>query len=49
MVIASFQIENSYKKVCFFQKNFLVAITSIQIILVMLFLNFNKINANFAE
>ena len=49
IVIASFQIENKLGKTWFFQETFLLADFNIDMILKMLFLNFNNVNIQFAR
>lgn len=48
MVLVSFQVENKLKKTRFFQETFLVANTSVEVILRMLFLAFSNSNVSFA-
>lgn len=47
MVIASFQVKNKLGRDFFFQKTFLVANTSIKVVLGMLFLTFSNANTWF--
>ena len=42
IVLASFQVEDKLKKVCFFQKTFLLADFSIGLVLEMLFLTLSN-------
>lgn len=49
MVLASFQIKNNVRKAWFFQKIFLVANINLEIILIMLFFNFNNANIVFKD
>lgn len=49
MVITSFQVEGKLKKACFFQETFLVANTSMKIVLKMFFLAFSNANVSFAD
>ena len=48
MVIATFQADNKFGRAQFVQKSFLVAKTSVDVILGMLFLAFNNANIKFA-
>ena len=49
MVIAGFQIEDKLGKAQFFQKSFLLAETSMEVVLGMPFLAFSNANIQFAE
>ena len=49
MVIAGFQVQDKFKKARFFQETFLVADTSMEVVLGMSFLAFSKIEVDFAE
>ena len=49
MVIASFQIEDKLGRARFFQESFLLANTSIEVVLGMLFLTFSNADIKFAE
>lgn len=49
MILASFQFENSLAKAWFLQETFLLANTSVMVNLEILFLAFNKVDANFAK
>lgn len=49
IVFTSFQVENKYKRVCFFEETFLIASTIIEVVLKIFFLAFNKVKINFAN
>ena len=49
MVFAGFQVEDKLGRARFFQKSFLLAETSMEVVLGMLFLTFNNANIQFAE
>lgn len=49
MIIAKFLIQNSLETVCFFEKTFLLANTSIEMILRMFFLFFSNTDIEFAD
>lgn len=49
MVIASFQIENKLRRACFFQETFLVANTSIKVVLEILFLALSNADILFTD
>ena len=49
MVIAGFQVQDKFGKARFFQKTFLVADTSVKVVLGMPFLALSKVEVNFAE
>lgn len=49
MVLVKFQIEDKLERAQFFQKTFLLADTSIEIILGMSFLTLSNVNMQFAE
>ena len=49
IVIAGFQVQDKFGKDRFFQETILVADTSVEVILKMLFLAFSKVEGNFAE
>ena len=49
MVIAGFQIKDKLARAQFFQESFLLAETSMEVVLEMLFLAFNKVKIQFAE
>ena len=49
MVIARFQVQDKFGKARFFQKTFLVADTSVEVVLEMLFLALSKAKVDFAE
>lgn len=49
MVLANFQFDNKLGRSRFFQKTFLVANTSVKVVLVMAFLTFNNENVVFKE
>ena len=49
MVLASFQVENKLRKTRFFQKTFLLANISMEMVLSMPFLTFSNANVQFVE
>ena len=49
MVIADFQVQDKFEKARFFQETFLMADTSVEIVLRMLFLAFSKVKLDIAE
>ena len=49
MIIADFQVQDKFGKARFFQETFLVADTSIEVILRILFLILSKVKVDFAE
>lgn len=49
MVIAGFQVKNKLEKARFFQKTFLLADTSVEVIFEMPFLTFSKVEVDFTE
>lgn len=49
IVLTNSQLEDKQKRLWFFQKIFLVANTTIEVVLRMLFLFFNKMEINFAD
>lgn len=49
MVLSNFQVEDKQEKIRFFQKAFLMANTSIEVVLEIFFLALNKIEINFAD
>ncbi len=49
MVLVSFQVEDKLGRSCFFQRTLLVAETSAKVVLEMLFLTLNKVEANCIE
>lgn len=49
MVLASFFLQDSLKKIRFFEKTFLLVDTNIKVILRMLFLSFNNIDVKFTK
>ena len=49
MVIASFQVQDKFGKARFFQETFLVADTSVEVVLGMPFLALSKVEVDFAE
>lgn len=49
MILASLQVENKLGQARFFQKTFLLANISLEILLSMLFLTFNNTNIQFAK
>ena len=49
IVIAGFQVQDKFRKARFFQETFLVADTSVEVVLGMPFLAFNKVEVDFKE
>ena len=49
MIIADFQVIHNFSKIWFLEEIFLLADTSIKVILRMLFLTFNNVNIQFGE
>ncbi len=49
MTSTEFSLQNNQKKVRFFEKTFLLANTSIEVVLGMLFLSFSNTDIKFAE
>lgn len=49
MVLASFQVKDKLKRVWFFQKSFLLADISVEVILGIFFLIFSNIDIQFVE
>ena len=49
MVIAGFSVQNRLGKIQFFERTFLLADTSMEVILGMLFLTFSNVDIQFAE
>lgn len=49
MVLASFLLQNSLGRVWFFEETFLLADTSMKVVLRMLFLSLNNVNVKIAE
>lgn len=49
IVLAGFQVQDKFGKARFFQKTFLIADTSMEVIFGIPFLTFNKVEVDFAE
>ena len=49
MVIAGFQVQDKFERTRFFQETFLVADISMEVVLGMPFLAFNKVEVDYAE